>query len=102
MAIIDFVKYNGWGHAIHGHTMQDVKNYRSWLHRLIDKIKGQYRKSVMVHSIKYPRKGDTIIYKVSNGIREAKIYDVKPCGNPRDMFTLFLIMRPTKIQKGGE
>ena len=92
--IIDFVEYNGWGHAIHGSTMHDVNNYGSWLARLADKIKKQYRKSVMVHSSVYPRKGDVIKYKVATGVREAEIYDVKPCFDPPDMFTLYLLMKP--------
>ena len=96
--IIDFVDYNGWGHAIHGHTFSYEKNHGSWLTRFIDKIKKQYRATVMVHSMKDPRHGDTIRYKTKNGIREAEIYKVDYCGDPKDMFTLHLLYQEPEEQ----
>ncbi|MAI17128.1 MAG: hypothetical protein CBC71_06210 [Rhodobacteraceae bacterium TMED111] len=91
---IDFTR-NTWGHAIHGFTLsREPLKYGSWLTRLLDKYKGQYRKSVMVHSSVYPYKGDFIKYKTEGGVIRAEIYDVKPSFDPRDMFTLHLIFRP--------
>ena len=99
--IIEFVTYNGWGHAIHAHTMHEVKNYGSWLTRLIDRAKKQYRKSVMVHSSQSPNRGDKIHYKVDGGIREAEIYDIDWCRDPDDMYTLYLLFRPQTENPAG-
>lgn len=92
---INFVSYNGWGHAIHGSTMSGpITDYGSWLSRLADKINQVTRKSVMVHCVDYPEIGDRVIWKVAQGIREAEIYDVKHCRDPKDMHTLYLKLKP--------
>ena len=96
MAIIDYVKYNGWSHAIHGETMTEVKNYGSWLIRFIDKNKKKYRASVMVHCNQRLKVKDILRYKVNCGIREVEIYDVKPCRNPRDMYTIYFLLKNNK------
>jgi hypothetical protein len=98
--VIDFVSYNGWGHAIHGETMREVTDYGSWLTRWLDKRKNITRKSFMVHSMSYPKIGDVVRYKVSNGIRQVEIYDVRPCRDPDDMFTLFCIFKPQSKNHG--
>jgi len=98
--VIDFT--NGtWGHALHGHTFSRIENHGSWLTRLIDRCRNITRASAMVHSSVYPRKGDKIKYKVANGIREAEIYDIDWCRDPRDMYTLYFMLRPQQETPGG-
>jgi hypothetical protein len=93
MKTIDYTDYNGWGHALHGSTMREVKMpkhslWKDLIQRIRDwKQKARYR-SVMVHSMQYPLSGDKLKYEASRGIIEAEIVDVDPCRNPSDMFTL--------------
>lgn len=76
-----------WGHAFHASTWHREEP-RSLLQKVADWLHGTRRWSVMVHSSDWPERGDLIRYKTENGIATAKIFDVEPCGNPEDMFTL--------------
>jgi len=83
MKEIDFTK-NYWGHAIHPDTFRQEKS------KLWDFFKNKRRYSVMVHSSQTPCEGDFIIYKSAGGEKKAKIYKTNPCGDPKDMFTIFI------------
>ena len=93
MNVIDFTDYNDWGHAIHGSTMRDARppkkgfvgGFRQYLKD--KKQKARYR-TVMVHSIKCPREGDTLKYKSLRGVIEGEIVHVYSCRDPDDMYTL--------------
>lgn len=84
--IIDFVKYNGWGHAFHGGTWSEIKDPRP----IWKRFRQSKFVSVIVHSSHYPKKGNYVRYKSSNGNSIARIFDYKPCMDPADMFTLTL------------
>lgn len=84
----DFRK-SGWGHAIHGSTWRvlDPRLERKGFSR---KPVKHGRVSVMVHVYDVDE-GDQVIYTGSSGFdRIAKVAEVEPCWNPRDMFTLIL------------
>lgn len=90
--VIDFTS-QCWGHALHGSSMY-AKKAESCIERAKDKLKKRRRYTVMCHSSSWPEKGDSIRYKVKSGTIEAKIVSVKPCWNPRDMFTLEIVVTP--------
>ena len=43
----------------------------------------------MVHC-RDPQIGDDVIWVTADGERFARIYDINPCGNPGDMYTLYV------------
>lgn len=72
-----------WGHALHASTFYPVKQTR-W-----QKLKRAAQEfTVMVHCSPTPEIGDSMIYGAADGDRTGEITGVKPCGNPRDMYTL--------------
>lgn len=98
--IIDFrIGRNGWGHSIHASTFREerprVTGYLWWR-------RSYPRFSVMVHT-QDPRVGDTIIYTAPDRTdRWATIAEIKPCHDPRDMFTLVLEdVRRTESKDGS-
>jgi len=98
MDTIDFTKQM-WGHALHGFTFSQVKNYGSWLSRWYDDFKSRRRYSVSVHSSVYPKIGDLIKYNAESGVRTGKIYHIDYCRDPKDMFTLHILVTD-RIEKG--
>lgn len=87
-----------WGHAIHGMTFAEAPPPEPPRQSLLAKLfprKGApkappaRRYGVMVHTSGNPEMGDLIRYRAEGGVCEGIIYRVKPCWNPRDMFTLF-------------
>lgn len=79
---------NGWGHKIHAGTFREVapRVTGRWWWR-----KETPRTSVMVHTSGDPQEGDTLLYTGhDNAERRMTIVEVKPCWDPRDMFTLIL------------
>jgi hypothetical protein len=89
--VIDFFKYNGWGHALHAHTWRKIEDPRkkSWLPW--KKNPGAIFVSVMVHSSKWPKEGDLVKFKGENGPCFAEIYGIEWCRDPKDMF-IFTLM----------
>ena len=95
---IDFTK-SQWGHALHDMTWREHK--QTWWSRLVDAFLGYPKRdiySVMVHSTETPRQGMLIKYRVKGGTVYARILKVRPCGDPRDMYTL-VIERDNTLRK---
>jgi hypothetical protein len=88
---LDFRRPNSWGHALHGHTFQQVRA-DTRLQRLVDWWRGTRRYSFMVHCPCHPRAGQTVAWKAETGDRFGNIYRVDWCFNPEDMFTLFVAL----------
>lgn len=90
MNTIDFTRPR-WGHAIHGHTFHPKKAEKR-LDRRLDTLMRRRRYTVMVHSSKHIKQGDTIRYKTDKGEIEAKVVNVDWCLDPRDMATLEILV----------
>lgn len=90
MRVIDF-RRGGWGHTMHGWTWKVIEPRYVVTDSFWKRTTTQHpRVSVMVHT---PRvsEGDTVIYTGQSGNdREATVAEVRPCWDPRDMFTLIL------------
>lgn len=97
---IDFRK-SMWGHALHSNTfkMEDpfvVKKriipFLPWPTRAVPENQGDIRRySFMVHTSQNPRIGREVIWKsAENHEVTGVIYRVEPCGDPRDMMTLYV------------
>jgi hypothetical protein len=94
--VLDFVKFNGWGHAFHTSTWHEEPRKQSLWNRLRrhDDMIRHY--SVMVHHTPMPEVGDTIRWKSKSlrGYSEGEVFKVQPCFNPGDMYTLKFEIRP--------
>ena len=89
--MLDFrVGNNLWGHAMHAVTMRQVTP-RKWKERLSDRFQKAYRVSVMIHFTRCPKIGEEFLWSAKAGhVVHAKVYDVDPCMDPKDMYTVFL------------
>ena len=66
-----------------------LQKFKDW------KAKGT-RVSVMVHHTPAPQVGDSIAWlRKEGGEIIAPLIDVKPCGDPRDMFTVVAYITPS-------
>lgn len=100
---IDF-RRGGWGHKLHANTYKDVPplvtqerlvSFLPWPRRSV--TEDPYvvrRRSFMVHSSQYPRRGREVVWKGATGDDiTGVIYDIEHAPNVRDMFTLYVILK---------
>lgn len=91
-----------WGHALHAGTWHEVEprtvtSGHLWWRRETP-VAG--RASVMVHATPSPRVGDRLLMSGASGADwDLLIVDVRPCWDPRDMFTLTLEFDQDPIAK---
>lgn len=86
MAVLDYTK-QFWGHSMN--CFGDAPEYGSWLTRLIDKRKNRRRYLALIHSSKWPERGDIVKYTSQRGVIEGKIYEVEWLRDPRDMYRIY-------------
>jgi hypothetical protein len=94
--VIDFrgARSSMWGHSMHAWTMREITP-KGWWQKFKDRRCGAYRMSVMVHHSPAPQVGDLLAWsRKEGGEIVAPITAVKPCGDPRDMFTLEAYVTP--------
>jgi len=95
---LDYRNGNTWGHALHGSTMCEVRAEK-FRDRLRDRLQKAYRASVLIHSRRYPRKGDSLLWKASAGHEvRVTVYDVEWCAGTDDMYRVFFRRTPEKAE----
>jgi hypothetical protein len=82
-----------WGHALHAETWREAPprvTGHLWWRKSIPRV------SFMVHAWPPPRPNDLVLYRgsLSDEDKTAVIVEVKPCFDPRDMFTLVVEAAP--------
>jgi hypothetical protein len=88
---IDFVKYNGLGHAIHGSIWYDIEDPRPKRRFWQKKLPEAKFIKTLCHSTEWPNEGDFIRFKGSGGPCIAKVYGYEWKRDPSDMFGLTLM-----------
>lgn len=89
MSVLDFRKGSQWGRALHASTFRQARAEKllDWIR---DKFQRAYRAQVMVHHPRMPSVGDVVLWNANSGEVSAEVYKVVPCGDPQDMYTLFV------------
>lgn len=91
--VLDFTVGSRWGRALHSAGMHSVEP-KTRRERFTDWCQSAVRYSVMCHYPECPQVGDTVVWEAAKHFIRAEIIHVKPCYDPRDMYTLTVRVTP--------